>query len=42
MDEMQALEKNNTWEVIDFPKGKKSVGCKCIFNMKYKANGSIE
>ncbi|KAM2235080.1 hypothetical protein ACFXTI_013275 [Malus domestica] len=26
-EEMKALQKNNTWEVVEFPKGKKPVGC---------------
>ena len=40
--EMQALEKNNTWEIVDLPKGKKSVGCKWVFTFKYEADGSLE
>lgn len=39
---MRALEKNETWEVLDLPKGKRPVGCKWIFNLKYKADGTIE
>lgn len=40
--EMQALEKNKTWEVLDLPKGKKPVGCKWIYTVKYKVNGILE
>ena len=40
--EMDALEKNGTWELVDLPKGKKTVGCKWAFSLKYKADGSLE
>ena len=39
---MRALEKNQTWDIVELPKGKKTVGCKWIFNVKYKANVSLE
>ena len=41
LEEMQALKKNGTWEVVDLPNGKNTVGSKWIFTIKYKANGSI-
>ncbi|CAN1822216.1 Retrovirus-related Pol polyprotein from transposon TNT 1-94, partial [Linum perenne] len=41
-DEIKALEKNNTWSVVPLPHGKKTVDCKWIFTIKYKADGSIE
>lgn len=40
-EELQALAKNNTWEITTLPKGKKPVGCKWIFTIKYNADGSI-
>lgn len=39
---MKALENKYTWELVDKPKGKKIVGCKWIFTIKYKALGSLE
>ena len=27
-EELKALEKNNTWEIVELPKNKKPVGCK--------------
>ncbi|RDX63153.1 hypothetical protein CR513_58451, partial [Mucuna pruriens] len=39
---IKALEKNKTWELVSLPKGKKPVGCKWAYMIKYKANGSIE
>ncbi|KAM1057638.1 hypothetical protein ACFX2A_031558 [Malus domestica] len=41
-EEMLALQKNNTWEVTSLPKGKKTVGCRWVFTVKYKADGSID
>lgn len=40
-EEMRALEKNNTSEITYLPAGKKTVGCKWIFKIKYNADRSI-
>ena len=42
MKEMLALEKNGTWEIVQKPKDKVPVGCKWVFMVKYKADGSIK
>ncbi|KAL0358649.1 UNVERIFIED_CONTAM: ABC transporter G family member 28 [Sesamum angustifolium] len=36
------LERNNTWEVVTLPKGKKAIGSKWVFKIKLKADGSID
>ena len=41
-EEMVALEKNNTWKLMPLPEGKKVVGCKLVFSIKYKADGTID
>lgn len=41
-EEMETLYKNNTWEIIDFSKGRKAIGCRWIYKIKYKTNGEIE
>ncbi|RVW82011.1 Retrovirus-related Pol polyprotein from transposon RE1 [Vitis vinifera] len=41
-DEIDALEKNGTWTITNLPVGKRPVGCKWIFTIKYKADGSVE
>nr|CAD1824840.1 unnamed protein product [Ananas comosus var. bracteatus] len=41
-EEMRALKKNNTWELVDLPAGKRTVGCKWVFTVKYKADGSVD
>ena len=40
-EEIQALKKNRTWELSNLPQGKKTVGCKWIFSIKYNADGSV-
>lgn len=42
MEEMKALEKNATWEKVKLPSGKKLVGCKWVFTVKYNSDGSLE
>ncbi|KAA0036485.1 Cysteine-rich RLK (receptor-like protein kinase) 8 [Cucumis melo var. makuwa] len=39
---MKALEKNRTWEICALPKGHKTVGCKWVFSLKYKADGMLD
>jgi Reverse transcriptase (RNA-dependent DNA polymerase) len=41
-EELDALEKNETWEIINLPNGKKIVGCKWAYKIKYKNDGSID
>ena len=41
-EEMKSLQKNETWELVECPLGKKPVGCRWIYTVKYKADGSIE
>ena len=40
--EMSALEKNGTWEKCKIPAGKRPVGCKWVFTVKHKADGTVE
>ncbi|RVX16933.1 Retrovirus-related Pol polyprotein from transposon RE1 [Vitis vinifera] len=41
-EEMKSLQKNETWELVECPPRKKPVGCRWIYTVKYKADGSIE
>lgn len=41
-NELQALAITHTWDIVDFPHGKKPIGCKWVFKIKFKADGSIE
>lgn len=40
--EISALTDNHTLEIVDLPAGKTPIGCKWIYKIKYKADGSIE
>ncbi|XP_075091729.1 uncharacterized protein LOC142171908 [Nicotiana tabacum] len=40
--EIKALEENHTWEVVDFPEGKKLIGSKWVFKIKYKSTGEVD
>ncbi|KAL0560174.1 hypothetical protein IC582_000571 [Cucumis melo] len=42
MEEMKALEKNRTWEIFALSKGHKTIGCKWVFSLKYKADGTLD
>jgi hypothetical protein len=40
--EIKALEENNTWVVTDLPFDKHPIGCKWVYKVKYKSDGTIE
>jgi hypothetical protein len=40
--EISALEENHTWVVTDLPPHKHPIGCKWVYKIKYKADGTIE
>ena len=40
--EIQALEGEGTLEISDLPPGKKALGCKWVFKIKYNSDGSVE
>lgn len=42
LEEMAALDKNNTWVLTDLPPNKKVVGCKWVFTIKHTPEGKIE
>ena len=41
-EEMKSLQENNTWELVDHPPGKKPVGCRWVYTVKYKEDSTIE
>lgn len=40
--EINTLEQNNTWTITTLPPGKTPIGCKWVFRIKHRADGSIE
>ncbi|XP_024187552.2 uncharacterized protein LOC112192448 isoform X2 [Rosa chinensis] len=40
--EMDALEKNCTWELVSLPPGKKTVGCRWVYTVKHNSDGSVD
>lgn len=40
--EIDALEANETWEVVDLPPRKVPIDCKIVYRIKYKVNGEVE
>lgn len=40
--ELQAFESNNTWDLVPLPPGKKAEGCRWVYKVKLKADGSFE
>ena len=41
-EEMDSLEKNETWNLVELPKDRKVVGCKWVFKLKKSVDNKIE
>eukprot|EP00253_Pinus_taeda_P006511 PITA_06511 len=42
VDEMVSLHKNEAWDSVEFPTGRKPIGSKCVFKKKTNAEGKVE
>jgi hypothetical protein len=40
--ELQALEENHTWDIVPCPTGVKPIGCKWIYSIKLRSDGSLD
>ncbi|KAA0051633.1 putative mitochondrial protein [Cucumis melo var. makuwa] len=40
--ELEVMEINQTRSIVPLPKGKNSIGCRWVYKIKHKADGSIE
>ncbi|GKU98443.1 hypothetical protein SLEP1_g11451 [Rubroshorea leprosula] len=41
-DELQALENTRTWDLVDLPTEKSLIGCKWVYKIKTRSDGSVE
>ena len=41
-EELLAIQKNQTLDLVNLPEGKKAIGLKWVFRTKYHADGSIQ
>lgn len=41
-DEIAAIERNDTWEWRELPKGQKTIGVKWVYKTKLKENGEVD
>nr|GEU69810.1 ribonuclease H-like domain-containing protein [Tanacetum cinerariifolium] len=39
---MDAIYRFNTWDLVELPKGRKAIGSKWVWKIKYKSDGEIE
>jgi len=39
--EIEAIEDNATWDIVDLPLGKKPSSCKWVYHVKYNSNGTV-
>lgn len=42
VDEVDALEINNTFSIVDLPEGKEALGNQWVYKIKYRADGTVE
>jgi len=41
-EELSALDKNDTWDIVGLPIGKKPIGSKWVYRVKYNSDGTIQ
>ena len=41
IEEMDALNDNGTWDLIQLPVGKRAIGCRWVFVVKFNLDGSV-
>ena len=41
-EEYESIIKNNTWDLVKLPDDKQPIGCKWLFKLKFRADGSID
>ncbi|CAN6457819.1 unnamed protein product [Victoria cruziana] len=41
-EEIESIQRNQVWELVDLPPGRKPIGCKWVLKKKLKSDGTIE
>ncbi|KAH9317347.1 hypothetical protein KI387_019116, partial [Taxus chinensis] len=41
-DEINTIEKNQMWALVDLPKGKDMIGVKWVYKKKYNVDGTVQ
>jgi hypothetical protein len=41
-EEMRALVKNDTWDMVPRPSGKNTMGCKWVYSIKHTPEGKVD
>ena len=41
-EELDALLKTDTWDLVDLPAGKSAIGCKWVYKIKTRSDGTID
>ena len=41
-EELDALHKTGTWDLVDLPSGKSAIGCKWVYKIKTRSDGTID
>ena len=41
-DELDALHKTGTWDLVDLPFGKSVIGCKWVDKIKTRSDGTVD
>ena len=41
-EELDALHKTGTWDLVDIPSGKSTIRCKSVYKIKTRSDGTID
>ena len=41
-EELDALHKTRTWDLVDLPSGKSAIGCKWVYKIKTRSDGIVD
>ena len=41
-EELDTLHKTGTWDLVDLPSGKSAIGCKLVYKIKTRSDGTVD